>query len=290
MTEGDDLRQRIFSALEERLARGEPTLTYEELANFTVDGHKRRLRANSKGIWNPQWLDETLTIYSAMHSPYSDQELSPGIWRYDYQARSTEGDNTKLRRAYQRQTPIIWIKEIAKGVYVPHFPVYVIEDNTKEKFFTIAIEEVHLMGVPTNEDSRRYVEQTVKRRIHQREFRGKVLHAYEHRCTICRLAHPELLDAAHIIPDSHEHGVPAVTNGLSMCKIHHSAYDANFLGIDPNYHVHINQELLLERDGPMLKHGLQEMHGARLSIPRSQRLQPSQEGLEERYKAFVEAS
>ena len=81
-----------------------------------------------------------------------------------------------------------------------------------------------------------------------------------------------------------------MTNGLSMCKIHHSAYDANFLGIDPHYTVHINQELLLERDGPMLKHGLQEMHGARLSIPRSQRLQPSQEGLEERYKAFVEAS
>lgn len=289
MTEGDDLRQRIFSALEDRLAKGEPTLTYEELANFTVDGEKRRLRANSKGIWNPQWLDETLTIYSAMNSPYSDQELSPGIWRYDYQARSTEGDNTKLRRAYQRQTPIIWIKEIAKGVYVPHFPVYVIEDNTAEKFFTIAIEEVHLMGVPTNDDSRRYVEQTVKRRVHQREFRGKVLHAYEHRCTICRLAHPELLDAAHIMPDCHERGVPAVTNGMSMCKIHHSAYDANFLGIDPNYQVHINQELLEERDGPMLKHGLQEMHGSLIHVPRLSRHKPDKSALESRFGDFEKA-
>lgn len=100
MDSGGNIRQRIFDALEQRLARGEPTMSYEELANFTVDGEKRRLRANSKGIWNPQWLDETLTIYSAMNSPYSDQELSPGIWRYDYQARSTEGDNTKLRRAF----------------------------------------------------------------------------------------------------------------------------------------------------------------------------------------------
>ncbi len=42
----------------------------------------------------------------------------------------------------------------------------VIDDDTAEKFFTIAIEKVHLMGVPTSEDSPRYVEQTVKRRIH----------------------------------------------------------------------------------------------------------------------------
>jgi len=40
----------------------------------------------------------------------------------------------------------------------------------------------------------------------------------------------------------------------------------------------------------MLKHGLQEMHGAKLSIPRSRRLQPSQDGLEERFQAFSEAS
>jgi len=242
------------------------------------------------GIWNPSWLDETLTIYSALNSPYGDRELSPGIWRYDYERGTDNGRNSKLRRAFERQTPVIWVKEVAKGVYVPHFPVYVIADNKTDKYFTIAIEEVHLMGVPANEDSRRYVEQTVKRRIHQREFRGKVLHAYKHRCTICRLAHPELLDAAHIIPDSHEKGVPSVTNGLSMCKIHHSAYDANFLGIDPSYTVHINQELLEERDGPMLKHGLQDMHGAKLSIPRSRRLQPSQDGLEQRFQSFRRAS
>jgi len=281
-----DLRRRIFSALEERLARGEPTMTYDELANFEVDGERRRLRANSKGIWNPQWLEETLTIYSAMSSQYADRELSPGIWRYDYQARSTEGDNTKLRMAFERKTPIIWIKEVAKGVYVPHFPVYVIEDNRPGKYFVIAIEEIHFMGIPKDPDTRRYVERTVKQRIHQREFRGKVLHAYQHRCTICRLAHPELLDAAHIIPDSHEMGVAAVTNGLSMCKIHHSAYDANFLGIDPNYTVHINQDLLEERDGPMLKHGLQEMHGRQLLLPRSPRTRPSVEALDQRFAAF----
>jgi putative restriction endonuclease len=33
------------------------------------------------------------------------------------------------------------------------------------------------------------------------------------------------------------------------------------MGIPPDYQVVINDELLDEIDGPMLKHGLQEMHG-----------------------------
>ncbi|HEX5332141.1 MAG TPA: HNH endonuclease, partial [Cellulomonas sp.] len=58
-----------------------------------------------------------------------------------------------------------------------------------------------------------------------------------------------------------------VTNGLSLCKIHHSAYDANLMGITPDYAVRINKALLLEIDGPMLRHGLQEMHGRPIGIP-----------------------
>ena len=77
-----------------------------------------------------------------------------------------------------------------------------------------------------------------------------------------------------------------VTNGLSICKIHHSAYDANFLGIDPNYTVHINQDLLEERDGPMLKHGFQEMHGSFIHLPRSLRHKPDSAALESRFSNF----
>lgn len=283
------LRKRLFTLLDQRLDRGSPALTYQELANFDVDGNPLRLIANSKGIWNPQWLDETLAIRSSLSSPYHDQELEPGIWRYDYQARSVDGDNRKLRLAYERGTPIIWIREIVKGAFIPHYPVYVIEDNTAERYFKIAIQEVQLLHHPGNPDSRAYIERLVKQRVHQREFRGKVLLAYGNRCTICRLHHPELLDAAHILPDAHDQGVPTVPNGLSMCKIHHSAYDAYFMGIDTNYRVHINQQLLDERDGPMLKHGLQEMHGLSIQVPSNPILQPSKVALEARFAEFESA-
>jgi putative restriction endonuclease len=279
-------RQRLFQLLNQRLERGDPALTYKELAAFDVDGQPTRLIANSKGIWNPRWLDETLAIRSSLNSPYQDQELEPGIWRYDYQALSDQGDNRKLRLAFERRTAIIWIREIAKGAFIPHFPVYVIEDNQTQKYFKIAVEEVQLLAGSNDVDSRRYVERMVKQRVHQPEFRGKVLIAYRNRCTVCQLNHPELLDAAHILPDSHELGRPVVTNGLSMCKIHHSAYDNNFLGISPDYTIHINKDLLEERDGPMLKHGLQEMHGQVIQTPKSVQARPKQDFLGIRFEEF----
>ena len=50
----------------------------------------------------------------------------------------------------------------------------------------------------------------------------------------------ELLDAAHILPDRHPKGEPIVTNGLGLCTIHHSAYDANIIGIDPDTPIRDN--------------------------------------------------
>ncbi|HZL07371.1 MAG TPA: hypothetical protein VFE45_18480, partial [Coriobacteriia bacterium] len=56
-------------------------------------------------------------------------------------------------------------------------------------------------------------------------------------------------------------GTPTAPNGLALCKIHHAAYDQNMRGVSPDYRVSINREVLAEVDGPMLRRGLQEMHG-----------------------------
>ncbi len=49
--------------------------------------------------------------------------------------------------------------------------------------------------------------------------------------TLCRLKHRELLDAARIIPDNMPEGKSTIDNGLSLCKLHHSAYDAFIIGV-----------------------------------------------------------
>ena len=285
-----EVREQVFSALESRLAAGSGYISSAELASFDVAGTPRRLIANSKGIWNPRDLEATLSVVSSADGPYADEEISPGVWRYDYEAGSIHGSNTKLRRAMDTSTPIILLRKIATGVYVPHFPVYVVADSPADRYFTLAIDDVVRLRDPEEPDARRYAERVVKQRVHQPEFRGKVLLAYENRCAVCRLRHPELLDAAHILPDSHPLGKPVVTNGLSLCKIHHGAYDSNFLGIDPDYQVHINAELLLETDGPMLKHGLQEMHGVSISLPRRKRDTPSAAHLAVRFERFKAVS
>jgi len=66
-------------------------------------------------------------------------------------------------------------------------------------------------------------------------------------------------------------GVPTTPNGLALCKIHHAAYGQNTLGVSSDYKVSINREVLAEVDGPMLKHGLQEMHGRAITLPERNR-------------------
>ncbi len=116
-----------------------------------------------------------------------------------------------------------------------------------------------------------------------------MLRAYDVRCSICRLKHENLLDAAHIQPDA-EGGQPVVTNGLSLCKIHHAAYAAGIVGIDPAYRIEVRDDVLREVDGPMLRHGLQDVHGWRLEVPRRIAERPDRDKLAERYARFRQAS
>jgi putative restriction endonuclease len=114
-----------------------------------------------------------------------------------------------------------------------------------------------------------------------------VISAYETKCAICRLGHGRLLDAAHITPDSDETSSTSVTNGLSLCKIHHTAYDINIVGIDPDYTVHIRPDILSEKDGPMLEHGIKEMDKGKLWVPPALGEKPDPARLEVRFKQFI---
>jgi putative restriction endonuclease len=113
--------------------------------------------------------------------------------------------------------------------------------------------------------------------------------AYQESCAICRLKHPELLEASHIIEDKDPRGIPAVSNGVSLCAIHHRAFDQDILGIRPDYRVEINAEMLREKDGPMLRYGLQGFHEKLIFIPKRKVEQPDREKLEERFERFRNA-
>ncbi len=69
-----------------------------------------------------------------------------------------------------------------------------------------------------------------RQRLHQPAFRTRALVNYETWCAIRELKPGALLDAAHVVPDSDECGVPTVVNALPLCKIHLAAYDQNMSG------------------------------------------------------------
>jgi putative restriction endonuclease len=283
------LRGLIMRRLAEVTARNGGVISRSELSSFDVGGTSRRLIDTSKGIWNPRDLQATLSIVSSPDGPYDDQHIAGGLFRYDYRAGSTAGDNTKLRRAQELGVPIILLRKIDPNIYVPIFPVYVVGDDPVAGQFLIALDEslrfLHNPLAPS-EVEKRYAERLTLQRLHQPEFRGRVIRAYRTQCTVCTLRHGELLDAAHIIADSDSAGAPVVSNGLSLCKIHHAAYDRNLLAVRPDYVVEINKSLLAEIDGPMLKHGLQEMHGRSIVLPVRRSERPDRDRLEQRYDVF----
>ncbi|WP_200935483.1 HNH endonuclease [Aeromicrobium sp. Root344] len=285
------MRQLIMDQLAKRTAES-VTLTSAELSAFKVGDETIRLIDRGRGIWNPSAFDATLTIISDPSSEYDDGEIGDSLYRYSYQKGTEEGINTKLRKAIRLKVPIIMFRKIATSNFVPVFPVYVVEDDRPNRQFILALDEsLRFLPNPTRLDSdqRRYAERVVRQRLHQPEFRAKVLLAYDTQCAVCVLKKGPLLDAAHITGDTESDGLPVVANGLALCKIHHSAYDANFLGISPDYVVHINAELLREVDGPMLKHGIQEMDSRNIVVPARLTDQPDRARLAARYEGFLAA-
>ncbi|HUA69198.1 MAG TPA: HNH endonuclease [Candidatus Saccharimonadales bacterium] len=83
---------------------------------------------------------------------------------------------------------------------------------------------------------RRQVLQTVNRKIRDARFRANVLRAYSYRCCVCGIQ-LDLLDAAHIIPVEHERGTDEIKNGLSLCALHHRAFDHALITVCPNYSI-----------------------------------------------------
>ena len=106
----------------------------------------------------------------------------------------------------------------------------------------------------------------VRVRLHQRRFRNHVLPAYRYQCTVCQLRERRLLDAAHIAADAEPEGAPLISNGLSLCSIHHRVFDQNLVGVSADYRVHVSRRLLEDEDGPMLE-VLKAFHEGSIELP-----------------------
>ncbi|HEY6577278.1 MAG TPA: HNH endonuclease [Mycobacterium sp.] len=296
--EEDAVRTLALEWVRRRTLDGARSVTRDELANdFYVGNIRFPLIDRGRGIRKPAAWSTALSILTAVPKsgvrPYADATGSDGLHRYKLRRDQLgTSENESLRNAVRQQTPLMWFVGVAPGQFNVVAPVYLIAEEVDEAQFVMALtpEQLHVdVDSPMESALRGYLLAETKRRLHQPVFASQVMLAYDIRCAVCNLNHRELLDAAHIIPDSDTNslGDPVVPNGMALCKIHHAAYDQNILGITRNHKVEIHHRLLDEIDGPMLRHGLQQHHGRELmNLPKRRKDLPDPVRLLLRYEQF----
>lgn len=295
------MRLAAFAELRLLVASHGPVLPWRIIEPGFKNGDRSYLFANlAKGIFRPAGmsggaLSIKTTVPKQGRSRYVDL-VSDDAFSYALQDRGIEyHDNQLLLWCARRGAPLIYFYGIEPGHYRPIWPVYVQEDRTADSrvLVTTAPRDAPMLKPGTfaadgaaRALERRYATVEVKRRLHQDAFRHLVLAAYSDRCAICNLPRRELLDASHILADRDERGVPSVPNGLALCKLHHGAFDANLIGIRPDYVVEVSAALMHESDGPTLEIVLKGMAGRVLRLPRRAVHRPDTAFLEERYEIF----
>lgn len=297
MERDDDLRAACFLALDALRAQLGDELPYAGVLQqgFAFRGARVPFLNRQMGIYRAaaQRGPAALSIVTSVRSPYDDEETPLGFL-YAYRTGSIDlWDNRALRAAHTLGVPLVYFLGTRPGHYQPHYPFYVTEDRPHERRVLVTpgvIDRTLPEPAPVrleDELAQRYAVRETRVRLHQARFRGLVLPAYHERCAVCRLREVRLLDAAHIVPDADPAGAAAVTNGLSLCTIHHRAFDQDLVGISPDYEVHVAARLLDDEDGPMLDL-LKGFHGAPIELPRRPAARPDRERLGLRFERFRE--
>jgi putative restriction endonuclease len=291
----DDVRSSCFASLDVLCATFGDDIPYRGGLDrgFAFRGQRIPFLSPQKGIFRAaaQRGPAALSINTSSNSPYDDEEVEQGF-HYAYRAGPIDQpDNRALRLAFTLQVPLVYFVATRPGRYRPIYPCFVAEDNPALRKVTVS--PGRMIG-PMDEREpapfddkieRGYAVRETRVRLHQARFRGRVLTAYRDSCTICRLKELRLLDAAHIVDDAHPEGEPLISNGLSLCSIHHRAFDQNLVGISPDYEVHVASKLLEDEDGPMLEL-LKTFHREPIVVPSRQAWRPDREQLAVRFERF----
>lgn len=282
-------------------------LTADEFRQgFDFNGERIPLINPQRGIFKPRQMQYLLSIRTVFPRPggrvwYDDQtevhrQIFQGDETIDYAFMGDDpnaADNRWLREAMENQVPIIYFLGVSPGRYQAFLPAFIVgwdPISLKAKLaFSDQVQATSGMSDIASQEtvpSRRYALRMVKQRLHQNSFREAVIAAYKGRCAISNMPEPRLLDAAHIIEDRNpELGQPIVANGIPLSKIHHAAFDAHLIGIDPDYGLHVSDKLMSQNDGPMLE-ALKNLRGERLRLPDRPKDYPDRDRLAARFEQF----
>jgi putative restriction endonuclease len=113
-------------------------------------------------------------------------------------------------------------------------------DDESKQFLILFGEELQNLAMGQEQDAAFQLQTAKERRtaqvqvrIGQQKFRFDVLKLYGPKCSVCSIAVPRLLAAAHICGKEHN-GSDDWRNGIPLFHSHHAAFDADLFFVDPN--------------------------------------------------------
>ena len=294
----EQIRSAAFLRMRELEGRYGGAIPWNEITTpITIASEPVLMGGRARGIFRPRQMSrgalsiKTTVPRTGRTRRYEDIASDQGFFEYRFMGEDpNHADNRALRESWEDRTPLIYLHGVAPALYQAIWPVFITHWDAKNlTAHAVPGESISSTAVPASEDLRRYAVIQAKQRLHQAVFRQVVLDAYGNRCAISGLPEPRLLVAAHIIPDRDRRGQPEVPNGIAMSVLHHTAYDANLMGIDADGKLYINRELLEIHDGPMLK-SLQNVQGGKMTKPSSAGCMPNRDYLAERFEQFKRAA
>ncbi len=307
-TQDAQLRQAAFDHVNRLAAVRGGVLDSGDLAGgFEFSGERIPLVNPQRGIFKPRQMAALLSIRTVFPRSggrvwYDDQrdvhrQIYAGDEVVDYAFMGTDPnspDNRWLREAMEHQTPVIYFLGVSPGRYQPMIPTFIAgwhPERLQVQLAFGAIVGASAQATLPAAPERRYALREIKARLHQASFRDAVLAAYGGRCAISHLPEPRLLDAAHIVMDQHEQlGQPVVSNGIPLTKLHHAAFDADLIGIDQDFRIHVADRLLEIHDGPFLELGLKTIANTSIHLPRRREDWPDRDRLALRFEQYNKAA
>jgi putative restriction endonuclease len=111
-----------------------------------------------------------------------------------------------------------------------------------QRDFAILEEVTRTEVVPNTETiqqisaQRQEVVQRISKKQRDNSFRARVLRAYNYRCAFSGIQ-LKLVEAAHIVPVSHEASTDETSNGIVLSAIHHKAFDKGLITFTEHYKI-----------------------------------------------------
>ncbi len=270
-------------------------------AGLEINGEKVHIANKARGIFKPKQMSrgllsiKTTEPRAGRKNIYKDSQATESFYRYSLQQGDPHrGGNKHLWEAYEDRTPFIYFHAVAESIYKAIWPCFIsaIYPDAGYCEVTVGVQLPYTADKPKtviynipSAPERAYAVRESQVRLFQATFRENVLRAYDYQCSISGLPVKQLLDAAHITPDSEADSSTEVTNGIALSHIHHRCYDANLLGISPELKVSISERLLEISDGVMLE-ALKASNSVKLREPKNPLASPDRERLARRFEYF----